>query len=270
MDALYVIADIHGNYNMLSNILNRILPLRKSDGGKDKLIFLGDYIDRHIDSHKVIDKLIEIKKEFPEQIKFIRGNHELMLLKSINKYPGGRNFSLESINSTYKMWMNNGGRETIKGYLLRAGKKIEGFEDLPRFKIDSLIPKEHIDFFESLENFYEYENFVFVHGGLNPLEPVDKQDMEVLAWDGSLCAFVENAISVARGKKQKVNLPWQKIVICGHMARPNKMPIIADNYLMLDVGSPARLLITELRTRQAFLAQDKKDRLIKFKIENSK
>ena len=52
-DCLYVIPDIHGAYDLLKLILKQILPLRKSDGGKDHLVLLGDYIDRNIHSIEV-------------------------------------------------------------------------------------------------------------------------------------------------------------------------------------------------------------------------
>src|SRR5690349_19239000 len=84
-NCLYVIPDIHGAYNLLNLILKKILPLRKSDGIEDHIFFLGDYIDRSVESHLTIDKLIEIKKKFPNQIHFVMGNHELMMLKAFNR-----------------------------------------------------------------------------------------------------------------------------------------------------------------------------------------
>ena len=70
-NCIYVIPDVHGAIDPLNKICDRILPLRKSDGGKDKLIFLGDYIDRHVDSHKVIDFCIELEKKYPHQVIFL-------------------------------------------------------------------------------------------------------------------------------------------------------------------------------------------------------
>ena len=60
-ECLYTIADIHGEADLLNKILKRILPLRKSDGIHDKIVFLGDYVDRHKDGHKVLDALIKLK-----------------------------------------------------------------------------------------------------------------------------------------------------------------------------------------------------------------
>ena len=52
-NSIYVIPDIHGHYDQLKLICKRILPLRKSDGGRDTLIFLGDYIDRGPNSPEI-------------------------------------------------------------------------------------------------------------------------------------------------------------------------------------------------------------------------
>lgn len=259
---LFVIPDVHGNIDLLKKICKRILPLRKSDGIKDKLIFLGDYIDRHVDSHKVIDYCIELEKEYGSQVIFLMGNHELMLLQALNIQPG-RNLTLQSMAATYKMWMENGGYDTIAGYLERAGVK-EGWTSLPRSRVSNYIPKEHIDFFtKSLVKYYEIDNYVFVHGGLNPLNSPSGQELEILVWDRSLLKFVQNAI------QNNMPLVWEKTVICGHSVLSNKQPVIKFNYMMLDCGSPKQLLVAELNSMQAFMAYPDKDRLVKFELKET-
>ncbi|NJO18696.1 MAG: hypothetical protein HC877_24110 [Thioploca sp.] len=64
---IYIIADIHGMFDEFELIMSRILPLRYTGGIEDKLILLGDYIDRRGESHLLIDRLIELKKEYPKQ-----------------------------------------------------------------------------------------------------------------------------------------------------------------------------------------------------------
>lgn len=263
-NCIYVVPDIHGALDPLKKICDRILPLRKSDGGKDRLIFLGDYIDRHIDSHKVIDFLIELEKNYPFQVIFLMGNHELMLLQALNIQPD-KNTTLQNMHHMYKMWMENGGRETIYGYKERKGLSMDGWQsDLPRSKVIELFPKEHLDFFtKSLVKAYEWEDYIFVHGGCNPQESTSSQELEVLAWDRSLLKFVQNSIQSGR------SLPWDKTVVCGHCMQPDKMPVIQDNYMMLDTGSPTRLLVAEMHSRTAFMAYPDKDRLVKFPLDNT-
>ena len=80
---LYVIPDIHGAYSLLEKILKRILPLRKSGGVQDKIVFLGDFIDRHVDSHLVLDRLIELKKKYGDNVICLWVNHELKFLEGM-------------------------------------------------------------------------------------------------------------------------------------------------------------------------------------------
>lgn len=262
-DCIYVIPDIHGSLICLETICDRILPLRKSDGGKDTLVFLGDYIDRHIDSHKVVDFLIELEKKYSSQVIFLMGNHELMLLQSLNVQPG-RNLTLQTMTHTFKMWMANGGQATIAGYMQRAGQdEGEGWGSLPRARVADFIPKEHISFFQSLRKSYEIDEYVFVHGGIDPTESPSKQDLEVLVWDRSLLKFVQNAI------QSNQELPWEKTVVCGHSVCADKKPVIRSNYMMLDCGSPAQLLVVELRSKKAFMAHPDKNRLVKYELKET-
>ena len=115
LNCLYVIPDVHGADDLLERVLKRILPLRKSDGGKDKIIFLGDYFDRGKDGHKVIDRLIALKKKYGDRVICLCGNHELMVLESLGY------IDCTSPSSVHDMWMKNGGLNTVLGYLERAG-----------------------------------------------------------------------------------------------------------------------------------------------------
>ena len=55
---LYAVGDIHGRLDRLDALLD-VLPLR--DG--DRLVFLGDYIDRGPDSKGVVDRLREYLRD---------------------------------------------------------------------------------------------------------------------------------------------------------------------------------------------------------------
>jgi diadenosine tetraphosphatase ApaH/serine/threonine PP2A family protein phosphatase len=72
-----VIGDLHGDLESLLTILNTSAFLQKMTNHKDAtLIFLGDYGDRGAHSAEVYYVILRLKLAFPEQVVFLRGNHE--------------------------------------------------------------------------------------------------------------------------------------------------------------------------------------------------
>ncbi len=67
----YAIGDIHG---CLDKVL-RLLEVLRYDPAADRLIFLGDYIDRGPDSKGVLDLMLHLQQDNPANI-FLMGNHE--------------------------------------------------------------------------------------------------------------------------------------------------------------------------------------------------
>jgi Calcineurin-like phosphoesterase len=63
----YVIGDIHGCPDELTRLVDK-LPLNSSD----RLIFLGDYVDRGPDSKGVISYLIELQRTCPATVVFLK------------------------------------------------------------------------------------------------------------------------------------------------------------------------------------------------------
>jgi serine/threonine protein phosphatase 1 len=233
-------------YDQLRLILKRILPLRKSDGGKDILVMLGDYIDRRQDSHKVVDLLIEIKKRYKDQVVLLQGNHEELIIDAIKPCDNSMD---------YLMWMDNGGELSLKGYLERAGEDVDNPYIIKRQRVKSYIPKAHIEFFQSLPKYFEIDDFIFVHAGCDPTVHLDKQNPEPFLWDRSLAKIVAERLC-------KVPLPWEKVVVTGHNGRKSGKIIVRDKFLMLDTSYLGDLLIVEMRSRKGFVAKKGKKRLV--------
>jgi len=59
METIYVVGDIHGCYDKLTALMDKI----NIDLDSEKLVFLGDYIDRGPDSYEVVEYLINLKKK---------------------------------------------------------------------------------------------------------------------------------------------------------------------------------------------------------------
>ncbi|HET9530793.1 MAG TPA: metallophosphoesterase family protein [Blastocatellia bacterium] len=172
--ATYVIGDIHGRLNLLDQLISNV----PWDVKSDKIVFLGDLIDRGPDAPGVVDRVISLVGENPA-IVVLRGNHEQMLLDCLD----------------YRdiQWLipENGGLATLSSY----GIDIDEIDDVT----DIIIPEEHIQFMRTLPFYHEDEQAIYVHAGLVPDEHPSETDPDVLMWtrdidffkgyDGKLCFF---------------------------------------------------------------------------------
>jgi serine/threonine protein phosphatase 1 len=73
------------------------------------------------------------------------------------------------------MFLFNGGGATLASY--GVAPKNAGTQD-----ILSLIPREHLEFFQNLKTFYLMEPYLCVHAGIHPLRPWGEQIEEELLW----------------------------------------------------------------------------------------
>lgn len=247
---IYAIPDIHGQYEQLQLILSSILPLRKNEGVQDQIIFLGDYVDRGKNAHKVIDYLIELEKKYFLKVIFLRGNHESMFLDAIQ---------LGSVfPSKYDFWYVNGGAQTLTGYLERNNLPINEPHMFSRNRLKDIIPPEHINFLKNnLKLYYETESHIFVHASIDPLTPLSEQDEGVFLWNRSLYDYVKRNILLSR------EMPWEKTIICGHSTDRSGLPFITDKFCMLDISATSQLVCMEVNSRQIMKAQAGNSRLVR-------
>lgn len=213
---IFSIGDIHGCYTELMLLMKK-LPL---DPKKDKVIFLGDYIDRGPDSKKVVAQLIDWKKKYPHWV-FLYGNHEDILM---NWVEGGQKYQEDD---TWSCFLTNGGKETLKSYKLSEPVKIG-------------IPKSHLDFlFEETELTFETDNYFFVHGGLIPSIPI-KDIKKILENAKPATEPISNALIWAREEFIDSDWDWGKFVVFGHTPAYKKewgkfgYPIIMKNKIGID------------------------------------
>lgn len=143
------IGDIHGCSAALNLLLETIKPTPE-----DKIVALGDYVDRGPDSKGVIDCLIELRKTC--EVVALFGNHEEMMLDVVRE--GKPHFN----------WLQHGGVETLDSY---------GFVgDM------NVISPEHFAFFDSMVDYYETENHLFFHANYQPETPLEELNVFTLRW----------------------------------------------------------------------------------------
>ena len=73
---LVVVGDLHGDIQSLEIILDEINSGKFLSNLYNKIIFLGDYVDRGSRSVDVLLRLCELKHEYPGSVILMRGNHE--------------------------------------------------------------------------------------------------------------------------------------------------------------------------------------------------
>jgi len=73
---LVIIGDLHGDLRSLQHILQEIDYEHFLSNHKNKLIFLGDYVDRGTHSIGVLYTICYLKQNYPDSVILMRGNHE--------------------------------------------------------------------------------------------------------------------------------------------------------------------------------------------------
>ena len=109
---IWVIGDVHGEYNKLIQLVEKI-------PSNAKICFVGDLIDRGKDSSKVVEYVMGNKH------KCTLGNHEIMMIKAG-----------DDENNNLR-WQRYGGRQTLQSYQYFNDetwfKHIDFFKSLPYF-----------------------------------------------------------------------------------------------------------------------------------------
>ena len=193
MNKTYVIGDIHGCSQALADLLKIMEPIHQ----EDTIIFIGDYIDRGPDSKGVVDIILNLRKKHGKTITLM-GNHEFMFVNA-----------LKDIGVTDFLTM--GGDATFNSYSIA----LDTLQD-----IHTKIPREHLIFFQELLLYWEDQNNIYVHAGLQPGVHLTQQSMDWLLW----------------AREDFINLTYNfgKKVIFGHT--PFDKPKTDDNKIGIDTG----------------------------------
>ncbi len=160
----WVIPDLHGCVKTLKAIVEVHIKPDKND----LIYLLGDYIDRGPDPKGVLDYIMQLEND-GYNIRALRGNHEEYLLlarKSTQKQK--RKFLVwKKPNKLLDEWVKHGGKYTLKSF---------GVKNV----LD--IPEKYIKWIEALPYYFEEENHVIVHAGLNFSRRDPFEDTHAMLW----------------------------------------------------------------------------------------
>lgn len=221
--------DIHGEIGKLLACLEAV----NFDYNNDQLIQLGDVCDRGPNSYAVVEELLKIK-----HLIAIRGNHDQCFMESIET---GRN-----------MLYDQGGRETLLSYTRHTNCDGD----------PTKIPDNHQLFYRNQLPYYiDEQNNLFIHGGFNRHEKLEKQSENIFYWDRD---FFMSALSFHSMKNNKhtfrIKENFNHIYI-GHTPTTYwdvTTPITVANITNMDTGSgkgkDGRLTIMNLDTKKLWQA----------------
>jgi len=208
---VYAIGDIHGRADLLDQLHRQIeADAAASDATRRVVVYLGDYVDRGLDSKGVIDRLLADPLPGFEKV-FLKGNHEDAFLKFFLEPEFGRD------------WKYYGGLETLMSY----GVKALPLKDEPeafvaaRDELAKLFPASHLDFLGNLRLFHEEGDYYFAHAGVRPGRALEAQQADDLMWIRE--DFIES------------DADFGKVVVHGHT--PEEQPVQRANRIGVDTGA---------------------------------
>lgn len=217
-DVVYAIGDVHGCYDELTTLEAMILADAQSQAGEKWIIMLGDYTDRGPNSAAVLDKLCSRPPEGFRRF-CLAGNHESMLLDFVAN------------PQSSAVWLQFGGRETLASY----GIDVERFLHVSKRRrvqiLEGHIPSEHLDFLRGLPVCLSLPGAIFVHAGLRPGVPPERQADTDMQW--------------IREPFLSSNSSEFGLVIHGHTPTPE--PEVKTNRIGIDTAAFATSKLTAVR-----------------------
>ena len=168
---VYAVGDIHGCVALLDELIALIDADDAQRGpAETTLIFLGDVVDRGPASAAVVERLRNLAAT-RGSVRFLLGNHEEIFLGALDGEP-----------KALRLFCRIGGRETVLSYGMDAAEYERlDYEELVH-RLADLVPAEHRAFMSAFEDMIVIGDYAFVHAGVRPDVPLDRQRSSDLRW----------------------------------------------------------------------------------------
>ena len=197
---ILAIGDVHGCAFALEALLRIVKPTRE-----ELLVFLGDYVDRGLDSAGVLNRVIRLAET--HRVVALRGNHEQMMMDA------------RAGEGELAFWLSCGGEATLMSYC--------PFGDHGTI---ADVPDEHWKFLdERCVDWHETERHFFVHAGAVPHLALDRQTPLVLRWQ-----TFDDVRPHASGK----------VMVCGHTPQRAGVPACLGHAVCIDTHAHAEGWLT--------------------------
>lgn len=202
---IYALSDVHGMNEKFDEAIKDILSVKQPE---DKIIILGDNIDRGLGSLQIIQSIMSLQEKYgSDNVVALMGNHEEMFLtwlkdryNTLSLHNGGTRTVASFIGDAFKINDTNlvysGNGTFYDGRLNDRTKDVIGY-------ILQNYPKE-IEWMKNLKYFHEEGNTLFVHAGF--------EETPTWHWTDS-----SKDDMVWKYPAQMGYTPWNKRVVAGHI-----------------------------------------------------
>lgn len=210
---IYAIGDIHGRVDLLRQMHEMIgADLAAAPIARAQVVYLGDYIDRGLESRQVVDLLLDEPLAGVERV-HLMGNHEEVLLQFLEDPGVGPN------------WFFFGGDATLYSYRVPGASPAIPADRLANVQeqFRNVLPARHLAFYQSLGAMHQAGDYLFVHAGIRPGVPLAAQSPADLFWIRN--EFLDSTADLGA------------IVVHGHTIMPE--PVVRPNRIGIDTGAYA-------------------------------
>lgn len=205
---VYAVGDVHGRADLLAAMLERIdRDFHANPVAARRVVMLGDYTDRGPQSCQVID-MLAARLDDPDFV-FLKGNHDEWLERFLEEP--------EEVGDSFLYW---GGMETLASYGLDMLDVPRSNFELSR-ELNRRFPASHRSFLSRLRYSFALGDYFFVHAGVKPGVPLERQDPHDLMW--------------IRDEFHRFQGSYGKIVVHGHT--PHDEVEVFANRIDVDTGA---------------------------------
>lgn len=220
---VYAVGDVHGRLDLLTRLLERIETDARATGPAERaaIVLLGDYVDRGPASREVVAFVRRLLLATDFEVRALMGNHEQVMLQFLEDPSVGPS------------WVEFGGGETLAAYgVRRPGARVDQDAwEAASVALAEALPPEDLAFLRGLELSASYGDYLFVHAGVRPEAPLDRQEAADLLWIRH--EFLENERRL------------EKIIVHGHT--PEVEPFAGTARIGVDTGAYATGVLTAVR-----------------------
>ncbi len=219
----YAVGDIHGYDDLFERMIARIRIDAESLNETPRIVLLGDYVDRGPASRQVIERIERLQAAPWCDVIALKGNHEAALLRFLAEPEFG------------EVWREWGGGATCASYDVTMPYMANSLDiwDEVRDAFSRAVPVAHKALLARMPVSFQAGDYLFVHAGVNPDEPLGAQGGETFMY--------------IRGRFLRAQKACDYVVVHGHT--PMEAPENLDWRISIDTGVYFTGVLTAVRLR---------------------